>query len=292
METNYETLQETKEHGRPDFLFNIYPCTIPLDFPEVGVHWHDDIELISIRKGEGTVELDFKPYSVSTGDLVFVRPGQLHAIRFSGDAPLEYENILIHPSFLSGSEFDAVTHTYFSPFLHGKYTVPSVYRKSMESYAPLMECIKRIDDISEQKSFAWEVGIKSALFDFFYVLFAHYPFSDEMTNDGAKYTAIKNVLSYIENHYIENITVEMAASILGYSTSHFMRFFKEQTNQTFVSYLNNYRLSKAAEFLCDTQDSILSISGKCGYENLSLFNRQFKRKYQMTPSAFRALYRK
>ncbi len=290
MEKAYETLQETKEHGRPDFLFNIYPCTIPLDFPEVATHWHDDVELIRINKGCGIVELDFTPYEVSKGDLVLVRPGQLHAIRFSGNAPLEYENILIHPSFLLGSEFDAISHSYFLPFLHGKYTVPSIYRESMESYAPLMACIDKMDRISESKAFAWEIGIKASLFDFFFVLFDYFPFSGETANESSKITAIKAVLSYIEMHYMESITVETAASILGYSTSHFMRFFKEQTNQTFVSYLNSYRLSKAAEKLCDTSDSILAISIECGYENLSLFNRQFKRKYKMTPSGFRAMY--
>ena len=42
--------QETKKHGSRLFPFNIYPCTIPLDFPAVLVHWHREMELIYVKK--------------------------------------------------------------------------------------------------------------------------------------------------------------------------------------------------------------------------------------------------
>ena len=45
--------QETKQHGSRLFPFNIYPCTIPLDFPAVPLHWHKEMELIYIKKGKG-----------------------------------------------------------------------------------------------------------------------------------------------------------------------------------------------------------------------------------------------
>lgn len=47
--------QETKQHGSRLFPFNIYPCTIPLDFPAVPLHWHKEMELIYIKKGKGLI---------------------------------------------------------------------------------------------------------------------------------------------------------------------------------------------------------------------------------------------
>ena len=44
--------QEKKQHGSRLFPFNIYPCTIPLDFPVVPLHWHKEMELIYIKKAE------------------------------------------------------------------------------------------------------------------------------------------------------------------------------------------------------------------------------------------------
>ena len=43
---------EIKEHGKREFPFNIYPCTIPLDFPAVPLHWHKEMELIYNKKGK------------------------------------------------------------------------------------------------------------------------------------------------------------------------------------------------------------------------------------------------
>ena len=286
----YDTLQEIKKHGRPDFLFNIYPCTIPMDFTEVSVHWHDDVEFISVRKGCGIVELDFTPHTVTAGDLVLIRPSQLHAIKPLDGTTMEYENIMINPSFFLSYQLDACTQEYFIPFIEGLYHLPSIFHRGDACYSSLMKCILHIDELCSSKEFAWQVGVKSTLFEFFYLLFTNFPYEQPRHLDEKKYMALKDIISYVDANYTHPISVEDAAAKLGYSQSHFMRFFKQQTNMTFVTYLNNYRLAKAAEALSATSDSILEIAGNCGYDNLSLFNRQFKRKYQMTPSAFREMY--
>lgn len=289
-QTSYDTLQEIKEHGKPDFLFNIYPCSIPLDFSEVAVHWHDDIELICVRKGRGIVELDFVPYEVSKGDLILIRPCRLHAIKTLPNEAMEYENIMLNTHFIMSYHLDACAKDYFVPFIDGAYEIPSVYRKEDFCYPPLSECIARIDALSTSKEFAWQLGIKAAVYQLFYILFTRHPYNPTTRHDEKDDAAIKDILSFVDENYTHAVTVADAAKRLGYSESHFMRFFKQQTNMTFISYLNDYRLSKAADALRSSSASILEISGNCGYENLSLFNRQFKRKYQMTPSAFRELY--
>ena len=48
--TDYRPLKETKSHFDSDFLYNTYPCSIPLDFAEVPLHWHNDVEIIVIKK--------------------------------------------------------------------------------------------------------------------------------------------------------------------------------------------------------------------------------------------------
>ena len=53
---------ETKKHADTMFAFNIYPCTIPLDFSFVPLHWQDSVELIYIKKGNGYVRVDFRRF--------------------------------------------------------------------------------------------------------------------------------------------------------------------------------------------------------------------------------------
>ena len=53
---NQKPLRETKQHGAAWFPFNIYPCTIPQDFPQVALHWQDSMELVFVKKGRGVVQ--------------------------------------------------------------------------------------------------------------------------------------------------------------------------------------------------------------------------------------------
>ncbi len=94
-------------------------------------------------------------------------------------------------------------------------------------------------------------------------------------------------MSYIESHYTEPITVQSTADYLGFSESHFMRYFKETMGTSFVDYLRDYRLTIASRLLTTSDSSILDIAAESGFENLSYFNRVFKQKYSMTPRQFR-----
>ena len=69
--------------------------------------------------------------------------------------------------------------------------------------------------------------------------------------------------------------------------SHFLRWFQQKTGDSFASYINDRRLANAAEALRRTDDKILSVSQDAGFTNLSNFNRQFKKRYGITPKEYR-----
>ena len=73
----------------------------------------------------------------------------------------------------------------------------------------------------------------------------------------------------------------------GYSSSHFMRWFKENTGFSFNEYLIEYRLNRATEQLRKSDETILNIASSNGFDNLSNFNRLFKKRFLMTPTEYR-----
>lgn len=63
-----------------------------------------------------------------------------------------------------------------------------------------------------------------------------------------------------------------------------MKFFRQHMGCSFVDYLNDYRLAMAAGFLASTGDTVTEIAQRCGFDNISYFNRMFKRKYGPAPA--------
>ena len=98
---------------------------------------------------------------------------------------------------------------------------------------------------------------------------------------------IKSVIKYVEMHYADAMTIGDMAALVGFSESQFMKFFKQTMGIPFTTFLNNYRLAMAARLLLQSEETILNIASEVGYDNLSYFNRSFKGKYGMTPSAYR-----
>lgn len=98
---------------------------------------------------------------------------------------------------------------------------------------------------------------------------------------------IYRAVRYIHLHYRERISLEEVAGALFISASTLSRQFKARIGMNFVEYVNDVRLQHAVDALLFGAQPITAIAADSGYSNLSLFNRAFKRKYQVTPSEFK-----
>ena len=282
----YENYQEKISHGNPLFPYITYLCSIPLDFSYVPIHWHDEMEIIYIKKGHGIITVDFTQYQVSAGTLALIIPGQLHSIEQYENESMEYENIIFSLDLLCTGSMDALSSEFFEPFLAGTIGFEHLVCCDDEHYPALSSCLNHIDSISSSFPKGYRLAIKGALFTFFYTIFTNSTDIPAPKNDP-HIERLKSVLKYIETNYMNTISIDEISSVSGFSASHFMRFFKSAMGTSFTSYLSSYRLSMAARLLLLTNNSILDIALSCGYENLSYFNRSFKKRYKKTPSEYR-----
>ncbi len=110
---------------------------------------------------------------------------------------------------------------------------------------------------------------------------------DQVTSRSRR---IEIAFQYMRNHYDKDVSLEDVARQVSMTEASFSRFIKKRTGLTFVESLNNIRLGHASRLLIDTTMNIAEISFKCGFNNLSYFNRVFKKKYACTPREFRENY--
>jgi len=281
---NRSSLQETKHHGEVRFPFNIYPCTIPGDFRQVAVHWQDSMELVYIKRGSGLVQTGAQVCTAQSGDIFVLTPGTLHAIRQIESCTMEYENIIFDVELLGGAE-DLCAEKYLLPLQSGRLALPEHITPDEVWYPQAADCLKEAEEANRCKQFGYELCIKGALLRFLALLIAQSKALPPA--EKASTQRLRAVLQWISAHYSEPVCVADAAALCQCSPNHFMRWFRQMTGQTFIIFLREYRLNAAAEALRTTEDTILSISEQCGFENLSYFNREFKAHFGMTPREYR-----
>lgn len=282
----YEIYHETKNHAETPFPYNTYLCSIPLDFYEVPKHWHNEMEIIYVKKGKGMVTLDMDKLYVEAGDIIIVIPGQLHSIEQFDKYIMEYENIIFSTDMLISKYSDTIESEFFIPLLAGKLGFNHLITLDEDLHVPLAACLNKADEICKTFPKGYKLAIKSCLFEFFFIIANN---AEEMSKikSNKNLDKLKDILGYIEKNYKKPITIEEISEVCNFSTSHFMKFFKKSMGTSFIDYLNDYRLSASARLLLSSDDNIIDIAADCGYENLSYYNRIFKKKYGDTPSAYR-----
>lgn len=283
----YETFREDKKHTEVAFPYNTYLCSIPLDFSSVPVHWHEEMEFIVVKKGRGLVTLDRESRLLEAGQAVIVLPGQLHGIRQYQQERMEYENIIFRLEMLLPKEGDVCGPKFLEPYRDGKLLYPAWIDGSALYHEEMLECIRKMDELSEQRPRGYPLAVKGWLFQFFFLLFSRV--EPTLAEEGREKSLdkMKRILRRIEVDYGKPLSIEEMAEFSGSSESHFMKFFKNHMGVPFVSYLNDYRLTLAARALAEGQEDVLTVAMDVGFSNVSYFNRLFKKKFRMTPLEYR-----
>lgn len=279
-------LQEKKLHGSILFPFNIYPCTIPKDFKDVPIHWHQNAEIIFIKKGKGWAQIGETWEIVEEGAICLVPPGNLHALKELTGHSMEYENIIFDMEILGENAADICAQEYIVPFAAGKLVKPLILRTKDKGYDAIKKILNETEQLCKLKIRGYELSVKARMLELLFVIIQEYP--EKPKKDSVNTERLKQVLQKLETEYMNPLTIEEMADSIGCSASHFMRWFKMMTGTSFGSFLIDRRLSVAARKLKETDEKILSIAENVGFENLSNFNRQFKNRYGITPRQYRA----
>ena len=159
---NQKPLRETKQHGAAWFPFNIYPCTIPQDFPQVALHWQDSMELVFVKKGRGIVQAGLTTYTAEAGDVYVFAPGVLHALRQLPGEVMEYENIIFDLELLGGAG-DLCAEKYLLPLQSGRLALPMRLAPNDWGYTWAVNCLHAAEEFNKLKDVGYELCIKGEL---------------------------------------------------------------------------------------------------------------------------------
>lgn len=283
-------LYENTIHGTSVFPFDFYHCSIPESFTTLPVHWHEEFEFTYVLEGTVTYQINLHPFSVSKGDFILIPPEMLHGIIGEEYSNLVTDSFVFRMDLLASLRSD-VCSSYLEPITQQLVRFPVVIPADASYIAKLHEIYEALLKLVNEKPTGYELEIKSLLLHLFFILYQFVPYDRQPENQMEITAKIKTALQYIQDNYREPISISDIGDYCGFSEYHFMRFFKKHMNMTCIKYLNQYRLDMASHQLSCTSVPITQVALENGFNNLSYFNRVFKKQFGITPKEFRKLTR-
>jgi AraC-like DNA-binding protein len=246
------------------------------EFPE---HRHADFEINFCLSGEFDIIIDKENYRVTEGSTTLIPSMCAHAVPAqSGERSVI--TLIVGSSLLK---------KYFEDFskLASK---PKIYDLTTTEAAPLREIFLECADILNSKEGAWELLLVGNIYKIvatFLKLGTSAPAVEPEKNDYRKVENIEKALELIYYSYKEQITVEQAAELTGYSKSNFCKIFKMVVGESFHQALNRRRVNNAAGLLQASNMSVAEISAEVGFSEAKAFCRVFKSVYGISPGQYR-----
>lgn len=286
-QANLQELKEKTVHGTPLRPFAKYHTDISEMLPFYPIHWHEEVEIIKVQQGKGRFCVDGEWYVAEQGDILILRPFVMHSINRLDDFDMALDAIVFNLRMLCSEETDACTLKYFAPLLNERHSMPCIVHPTDSWYHAFDQSATSVF-MCDENAFGAELDIKANLYWMFYHVYSNRLINAEpVASEDRRLYTVRLALEYIRNEYMNNVTIEQIAKHCGYSEFYIMKLFKRFTGCSCVDYVNNYRLNVAGRQLRDTDDDVASIAYQVGYNNVSYFNRQFKKHYGITPKEFR-----
>ena len=251
------------------------------DYP---VHRHSCLEITIPMEKFYTYIFDDRTIILKEKEILFVPPDMLHKIAGtkSGIRFIYLFNIDFLKGFFDYSEFQKLIK---EPLLITPDTHPDIYSLIFEKFMEINDLYFFYSTTVK------EISIFGKLMDVFGMLMKK-DYSDSLAviqNDKQRevYIKFKTLAEWLAMHSSENISMDEAATHVGYSKFHFARLFKEYTGMTFNDYQTTLKLKEVERQLADTDLQISDIAMSCGFNNLTSLSRCFKKQYGCSPSQFR-----
>ena len=257
-------LREQLHHISPEFPITYFHDEIvDLATREGPVHWHPEFEIVTAQTGVLDYQVGEEHILLNAGDSIFVNTNVLHSIQqISGKDADPMPGIVFLGTLIAPE--GSVIHQKYIQKIAGCDELPYVVFRQGE-HEEISQTIQQIYRLLQDSLPLYELRIQSALISVF------------------------DYLSYIYEHYSENISLADIASAANISRSEAGRCFSMCLQKTPVDFLIHYRLQKAHCLLGDTTLTLQEIIQSCGFHSVNYFIRQFRLHYGYTPGALRGL---
>lgn len=256
----------------------------PENYPS---HWQNSLEIILPVSDCYFVVTNEVTHCIQEGEIYFIPPGELHSLY--PPPPASHGVRFVYMFDLSVmthlKDFAGIQPLLSAPFLMTRENSPEIYED-------IFNLLMQMQIEYFRKNLYSELTVYSLLMSMFVKLGTNYSnklaTADNQIGKHREYAKqFNDLLAYIDEHYMDPLTLEDTASLMGFSKFHFSRLFKDYTGYTFCDYLNYRRIKATEELLPHANLPITEIAMQVGFSSISTFNRLFRVYKKCSPSEYR-----
>lgn len=255
---------------------------------EYAFHFHDFHKVLLLISGDVTYSIEGKSYQLKPYDLVMVNKGEMHRPIVHSTNPYERIILYISTDFLSDqSSKDYVLNSCFEKSYAEQSHVLHLAALKDNTLIPLLNSlVKTLSDTDFGNRLHQQILFLEFIIQLNRtVLHAPNVFSDTAVGNDK----IISVLSYINTHLTEDISIDSLAERFYISRYHLMHSFKLETGYTIGQYLTTKRLLYAQELIKNDMP-VTEACLTCGFQNYSTFSRAYKKNFGTSPSRQKNIY--
>ena len=295
-----QNLREPITHGSAEYPFALYHIRASLHAFNVSLHWHDEVEIIYIKKGNLHLIIDKDSYLGTAGDIFIVNSQEIHEMSVE-ELPTEYYTILFPLSSFIFRNSDNSNTNFLLPLAEQKMRFRTHLSLS-EKHAIYKAKVEELIDIYQQKDTAYQLGTKCGLLSLIYLLYRDGEIKwfrgtriDNPNTHGTGCTlssAIasnqlhRDILHYINENFLEPIYLDDIAFRFHMAPKYFSRYFKNVFHTTLTEYIMQLRLEKAISLLNSGKFSVTEAALQSGFSSCSYFNKCFKKVFGKSPKKY------
>lgn len=281
--------REVKEHGNDQFPFLIsYERLSKYESGSFLWHWHPEIELTLIIKGEMIYTVNDRLFHLHEGEALFGNVSSFHTGAKFKNRDCEYISITFDPKLIYGYENSIICRKYVEPIIQN-FSLPAIHFDYSEKWHnDIIEILKEIITIGQSKEASFELDILTRLQQLWKILYLHNNSAPTMTAyDKRNYDRIRSILSYVDNNYAMKLTLEDIAEHIHLCKSECCRLFKRYMKVSLFEFILQYRIEKSLNYLADSQYSIIEIANFVGFNDSNYYSKVFTKIKGCSPTKYK-----
>lgn len=292
---DYSDIPDIKEDGsenirydNPDFPVFCRRNYIPANVILIGmsVHWHSDIEFVYIKKGSAFYQLNGERVKMNAGEGIFVNSRQMHVI-IPSDEDCVLDCVIFSPIILCSSRH--IAESLVAPLISEEAAPYYLLHESVDWERKLLKNLSVLYELSIKENS--ELKMMERIYKIWELLYENLPRKEttdkKERNKNDSFECIKRMIFYIQENYMDNITLDFICRAGGVGRTSCTKLFEKYVNSTPIDYLRHYRISKSIELLTSTDLTVTRIAYETGFSGASFFAKTFRKITGKTPCELR-----